>query len=336
MIPAIFGIAGPDLTADEAAFLADSHPLGVILFRRNIETPDQVRRLTDAVRRALNVEGPCLWVDQEGGRVQRLGPPHWEPLPPARRIGETHDRSAEDGEYAAWLLGRIIADQAAGAGFDVACAPVLDLTIAGSHDVIGDRAFHADPEIVALLGRAMADGIHAGGVTPVSKHWPGHGRAWVDSHLELPVVETERVLLEATDFAPFRQAGDCAPIAMTAHILFSAIDPDRPATMSPLVIEGVIRGWCGFDGFLVSDDIDMKALNGRPGEIARAALAAGCDGVLQCSGDFAAMTEVADAVGGISPAALERWDRVARSVPEPDAAPVDRAQLMAELGEALG
>lgn len=334
MIPAVFGIARTELTADEADFLAANRPLGVILFRRNVESPDQVRHLADAVRRALDAEGPCLWVDQEGGRVQRLGPPHWEALPAARRIGEAYGRSAQDGEYGAWLLGRIIADQVRGAGLDIACAPVLDIAVEGSHDVIGDRAFHGDPEIVSLLGRAMAEGLLAGGVIPVGKHWPGHGRTWVDSHLSLPVVETEQMLLEATDFVPFRDAGSAAPIGMTAHIRYPVLDPDQPATLSPQIIEGVIRGWCGFDGFLVSDDIDMKALNGNPGELARAALSAGCDAVLQCSGDFATMTAVAEAIGGISPAALERWHRVAESVETPE--PADRSQLLAELGEALG
>lgn len=333
MIPAVFGLAGTGLNPDEAAFLADHRPLGVILFRRNVDNPDQVRRLTDAVRGALGADGPCLWVDQEGGRVQRLPPPHWEALPSARRIGQAFDRDPQDGEYAAWLLGRIIADQASAAGFDIVCAPVLDLAQPDGHDVIGDRAFHADPEVVALLGRAMADGLAAGGILAVGKHWPGHGRARVDSHLQLPVVETEPVLLEATDFAAFRRAADCAPIAMTAHIRYPAIDPDLPATLSTQIVEGIIRGWCGFDGFLVSDDIDMKALDGAPGDLARAALSAGCDAVLQCSGDFAAMTAVAEAIGGFSPAAVERWSRLSAARQAPES--VDRAQLLAELGEAL-
>lgn len=333
MKPAVFGIAGRELTADEQSFLRDEQPLGVILFRRNIETPDQVRGLNDSIRRAIDRDGPLVWVDQEGGRVQRLAEPHWEKLPAAAKIAAVWERDPDMAEYAAWLSGRIIADQVRSAGFDIACAPVLDLTIPGAHEVIGDRAFGADPEQVATLGRAQADGLKAGGVVPVSKHWPGHGRTTVDSHDSLPRVEIERDDLLSTDFEPFRLAADCAPIAMTAHQLFQAIDAERPATLSPVIIQDVMRGHCGFDGFIVSDDLDMKALAGGRGELARQALEAGCDGLLQCSGDFATMREVADAIGPITPAALERWNRIADTISGSE--DVDRHQLLHELDDVI-
>ncbi|WP_416898221.1 MAG: beta-N-acetylhexosaminidase [Minwuia sp.] len=334
MKPAIFGISGPELTGDEAALLAEHRPLGVILFRRNVETPDQVRRLTDSVRRVLDTEAPCLWVDQEGGRVQRLTEPHWEKLPRAAAIGALWERDPETAEYAAWLSGRIIADQCAGAGFDIACAPVLDLAFPGTHDVIGDRAFGASVETVATLGRSQAEGLLAGGIVPVSKHWPGHCRTLVDSHDSLPLVTADRTALEDTDFASFRAAGDCAPIAMTGHLVFRDIDPDRPSTLSPDIIEGIIRGFCGFDGFLVSDDLDMKALDGSRGELATAAVAAGCDGVLQCSGDFTVMTGVAEALSDMGEAAAARWAKVSEA--RTSAEPVDRAQLLEELRDVVG
>lgn len=334
MKPAVFGIAGTELTADETAFLRNEQPLGVILFRRNIESPDQVRALNDDIRHTLDRDGPLVWVDQEGGRVQRLTEPHWEKLPAAAKIAAVWERDPEMAEYAAWLSGRIIADQVRSASFDIACAPVLDLTIPGAHEVIGDRAFGADPAQVATLGRAQADGLKAGGVVPVSKHWPGHGRTTVDSHDSLPRVEIDREDLLSTDFEPFRLAADCAPIAMTAHQLFLALDPERPATLSPVIILDVMRGHCGFDGFIVSDDLDMKALAGRRGDLARRAIEAGCDGLLQCSGDFATMREVAEAIEPITEEALARWDRVTDTISSVEA--VDRHQLLHELRDAVG
>ncbi|WP_417517273.1 beta-N-acetylhexosaminidase [Minwuia sp.] len=333
MKPAVFGISGTSLTADETAFLRDARPMGVILFRRNIDTPEQVRRLNDSVRAALGRDGACLWVDQEGGRVQRLTEPHWEKLPAAARIGGCWRDDPEIAEYAAWLLGRIIADQVASAGFDIACAPVLDLTVPGTHEVIGDRAFGAGPAVVAALGRAVAEGLIAGGVLPVSKHWPGHGRALVDSHHDLPTVDTDRQGLLETDIEAFRLASDCAPIAMTGHLVFPAFDAAHPATLSAQVIAEVIRGHCGFEGFLISDDLDMKALTGAPGELAGAALAAGCDGVLQCSGDFATMCAVADALDDMTDSARFRWDAACGMQQAADE--VDRSQLIEELRDVV-
>jgi beta-N-acetylhexosaminidase len=334
MIPAIFGISGPELTDRERAFLAERQPLGVILFRRNIDTPAQVLALNESIRAALDRSGPCVWVDQEGGRVQRLTAPHWEKLPTARAIGERFAECPETGLRAAFLLGRIIADQALGVDFDVVCAPVLDLGLPETHEAIGDRAFDGDPETVAALGRAMADGLASGGVLPVSKHWPGHGRSRVDSHDALPGVLEDRETLEETDLKAFALAADCAPIAMTGHLVFEAFDPVHPATLSDAVIRDVIRGHCGFRGFLVSDDLDMKALDGDRGDLARRAIAAGCDAVLQCSGDFETMAKVADALAPIGPESGARWAAAGRGRKVPDNP--DRPALIEELREALG
>jgi len=334
MKPAVVGISGLELTGDEASLLSAEQPMGVILFRRNIDRPDQTTALCDSVRRILENDGPALWVDQEGGRVQRLTEPHWEKLPAAASIGALWPDDPEAAEYAAWLSGRIIADQARSAGFDVACAPVLDLAFLETHDVIGNRAFASDPEVVATLGRAQAEGLLAGGVMPVSKHWPGHGRSQVDSHEELPTVTASQPDLMAADLEAFRLAADCAPIAMTGHLVFEALDPDLPSTLSPAVIEQTIRGHCGFDGFLVSDDLDMKALNGPRGELAREAIAAGCDGVLQCSGDFEVMRSVLEALEPLSGTALARWQRAADTISSAES--VDRHQLLHELRDMTG
>lgn len=334
MKPAVVGIAGTELTADETTLLAEHQPLGVILFRRNIDNPDQVGALCDSIKALLDHTGPRLWVDQEGGRVQRLTEPHWEKLPPAASIGALWQDDPEGAEYAAWLSGRIIADQVRSAGFDIACAPVLDLAFPETHDVIGDRAFASAPEAAAALARAQAEGLTAGGVVPVSKHWPGHGRATVDSHHDLPRVQASRDDLISTDFESFRLASDCAPIAMTGHLVFDALDPEKPSTLSATVIDGIIRSHCGFDGFLVSDDLDMKALEGNRAELARMAVAAGCDGVLQCSGEFAVMKDVLEAMDEISPAGAARWMSVSDTISSVD--DIDRHQLLNELRDVTG
>ncbi len=333
MKPVIFGLSGLELTADEVSFLTAHQPLGVILFRRNIGAPDQVRALTTRIRDLLDTDAPCLWVDQEGGRVQRLTAPYWEKLPAAGEIAAIHDRDPEASEYAAFLLGRVIADQARQAGFDIVCAPVLDLSIEGAHRIVGDRAFGAAPEQAATLARAMAEGLIQGGVVPVSKHWPGHGRAMVDSHLDLPSVDLDMASLQATDFDAFRHAADCAPIAMTGHLMFPQIDPEKPATLSPTIIQKVMRDYCGFGGVIVSDDLDMKALQGARGALAQQALAAGCDAVLQCSGDMSVMKEVAQALNPMSDAAVIAW-RTALGTPV-TTDPIDRAQLITELTDTL-
>ena len=288
----IAGCAGPTLSSEEAAFFRRTRPWGFILFKRNCETPAQIRALTAALREASGRPEAPILIDQEGGRVQRLGPPTWPAYPEGRVFGELHARDRVAGLAAARLGARLIAADLLALGIDVDCLPVLDVPVAGAHDVIGRRAYGTTPGVVAELGRAAAQGLLDGGVLPVIKHIPGHGRAGVDSHHHLPVVDTPRAVLEATDFPPFRASADL-PLAMTAHVVYTAIDPDRPATTSKRVIDEVIRGFVGYDGCLMSDDVSMKALSGTLGERTRAALDAGCDLVLHCNGDLAEMREVA-------------------------------------------
>lgn len=297
MKPALIGLAGPALSAEEAALLRRERPLGVILFRRNIEAPVQLRALTAAVRELLG-EGAPILVDQEGGRVARLGPPHWPAFPPPAAFA---GGAAEAARANAEALARVCRAE----GIDVVCAPCLDLRLPGAHPVIGDRAFSADPAEVARLGAAWIAGLRVGGAQPVVKHIPGHGRAPLDSHAALPVVAAPPAALEA-DFAPFRALAAPDLWAMTAHILYPALDPARCATLSPRVIGEVIRGRIGFSGFLLSDDLGMGALAGGLGERARAALAAGCDAVLHCSGRLAESGEILAACPPIGEAALAR------------------------------
>ena len=288
---AIVGIAGPVLTPAEAALLAATPPAGLILFARNIETPAQVRALTDDLRRHLPPTA-VLMVDQEGGRVARLKPPHWSRHPPASAIGALFATAPEAGLRVAWLTGALIGLDCAAAGLDVACAPVLDRRLPGANDAIGDRAYAESPETVAALGAAMADGLLAAGIQPVGKHAPGHGRAQADSHFSLPIVTGDD--LDA-DLLPFAwNAG--LPWMMTAHILYPSLDPQHPATLSPGIIAKTIRGRINFAGVLVSDDLAMQALTGTPAARARAALAAGCDLALYCPGDLAGNRDVLEAV----------------------------------------
>ncbi len=308
----IFGCTGQALSATERAFFAEHNPLGFILFARNVATPDQVRELVAALRDSVGrPEAPVL-IDQEGGRVARLRPPHWRAAPPAAEIAALADRNIDAACEAAWLNARLIGAELRGLGIDVDCAPVADVPVAGSHDVIGDRAYGTDPGRVATIARAAALGFIDAGVLPVIKHMPGHGRARADSHLELPVVDTPREVLETTDFLPFRALADM-PWAMTAHVLYSALDRERPATTSAAIIRDIIRGHIGFDGVLVSDDLSMKALGGSFAERTTAAIAAGCDVVLHCNGDFAEMEQVASAAPALSEAARERVARGERA-----------------------
>lgn len=298
---AIVGVAGPVLGAEEAALLRGARPAGVILFGRNIVDPVQLRSLVAALRGVLPREA-VLMVDQEGGRVARLRPPHWGAHPAAGAIGAVFARDAARGLRAAWLSGALIGAQCREAGFDVACAPVLDLRLPGASEVVGDRGFGAEAGDVARLGRAFAAGVRDGGVQPVGKHAPGHGRAAVDSHLELPVVRANDL---AADLAPFAGNADLGWM-MTAHILYPALDPDLPATLSARVIGEVIRGRIGFAGVLVSDDLAMKALRGAPGALAAAAVAAGCDLALYCPGDIDGNRDVLDAVPALGAAGMAR------------------------------
>ncbi|MDO9712435.1 beta-N-acetylhexosaminidase [Paracraurococcus lichenis] len=317
---AIVGVSGPRLTAAEAALFRAAPPLGAILFARNIVDPDQLRALTAELREALGADAPIL-VDQEGGQVARLRPPLWPAFPPA--AGFTAGPEAAARANAA-LLGLACAD----VGFDVVCAPVLDLRIPGAHDIIGDRSFGEDPAEVARLGRATIEGLQEAGCIPVIKHIPGHGRALVDSHLDLPRVTAGKDDL-ALDCAPFAALAAAGAWAMTAHILYEALDAERPATLSPLVIERVIRGAIGFAGVLVSDDLCMKALRGDPGALAAEAIDAGCDLVLHCNG---VLEETAAALAGcpaLSEAAEARLAE-ARAAMQAMRRPLDSAALLAQ------
>ncbi len=287
----IFGLAGAALTADERTLFAAADPLGFILFQRNCAAPDQVRALVNDLRAVVGRADAPVLIDQEGGRVQRLKPPFWRAAPPAAAIAALAETCDTAAVTAAWLNARLIACDLESLGITVDCAPVVDLLYAGADAIIGDRAYGSEPGRVAMLARAVCAGLLAGGVLPVIKHIPGHGRARVDSHLALPVVETAADALRATDWAPFAALAD-QPWAMTAHVVYRAIDPERPATLSAKVIGEVVRGAIGFEGVLVSDDIGMGALSGSLAARAEAALAAGCDVVLHCSGDLAEMQAI--------------------------------------------
>lgn len=300
----IVGLSGTSLSDSERAFLRDARPWAVIFFQRNIDTPEQVRRLTDSVRTELGWNAPIL-VDQEGGRVQRLGPPHWPAYPPGAVYGRLYRQNAETGKRAAFLAGSNIAADLYAVGIDVNCAPIADVPVPGADQIIGNRAYGERPDTVAAIARAVADGLLAGGILPVLKHLPGHGRAMADSHLKLPRVDTELAKLRATDFAAFQPLSDL-PLGMTAHVVYAAIDPIAPATTSVTVVKEVIRDWIGFGGLLMTDDISMGALSGPIAERSRSAIAAGCDLVLHCNGDLAEMEEVAGVVSGLAGEARTR------------------------------
>ena len=305
-IAVIFGCAGETLRADERALFADADPLGFILFQRNCREPEQVRDLVSALRDSVKRDDAPVLVDQEGGRVQRLGPPHWRRRPAWRSFGNmAAERGLDRAIEAAHRNAREMAGELADVGIDVNCLPLLDVPAPGGHRVIGDRAFSNDPEIVAALGRAVCQGMLSEGVTPVIKHMPGHGRATVDSHLSLPAVDASREALEA-DFAPFRALRDM-PWAMTAHVVYAAFDPAAPATVSRNVIQRVIRGSISYEGLLVSDDICMQALTGGPDVRARAALDAGCDVVLHCNGKLDDMRETIRGASPMSDRAMARF-----------------------------
>lgn len=300
----IFGCAGTTLRAEERRFFAETNPYGFILFRRNVESPGQVIALVEELRASVGRPDAPVLIDQEGGRVARLGPPHWPKLPPGRAIGLLAERDIAAGTAAARAIGRTIGAMLAALGIDVACAPVTDLLLPETHSVIGDRAFSADPALVGVLGGAVCSGLRDAGVTPIVKHIPGHGRATADSHLDLPRISADRALLEATDFAAFKAVAD-APWAMVAHCIYTAIDADRPASISPDAISE-IRGAIGFSGVLIADDIGMKALQGSLANNAAATLAAGCDLTLHCSGNFQEMQEITPALKSLSDEAVER------------------------------
>ena len=319
----ILGCEGAVLSQDEAAFFREADPWGFILFARNVETPDQLRRLTADLRASVGRDAPVL-VDQEGGRVQRLRAPHWrEWLPP---LDEVEAAGPAGFERALWLRYRLIADELRAVGIDADCAPSADIAGPDTHPFLRNRCFGTDPATVAKAARACAEGLLAGGVLPVVKHMPGHGRAVVDSHLHLPRVAAALDDLMATDFAPFAALADL-PMAMSAHIVFDALDPERPATASPAVI-GAIRDRIGFGGLLLSDDLSMQALSGTIGERAAAAIAAGCDIALHCNGQRAEMEAVVAASGTLGPAASARAKAALARRGAPDT--IDTARLEAE------
>lgn len=297
---AVVGIAGTVLEPHERHLLSANPPAGFILFKRNCQSRAQLLALTNELRALFPDRWVPILVDQEGGRVQRLGPPHWPQFWPARTLGRLAERDRAAGEAATTLQARAMATILREVGIDVVCTPCLDLLMPETTKAIGDRAFAADPALVARLGRITADTLMEAGVLPVIKHLPGHGRATCDSHIELPRVEAESAVLDATDWQAFRPLADL-PLGMTAHIVFAAIDPDRPATQSPRVIAEVIRGAIGFRGLLLSDDLSMQALSGPIEQRASLALAAGCDLALHCNGDAAEVDAVLQMAPDLAP-----------------------------------
>jgi beta-N-acetylhexosaminidase len=324
----ITGVSGTELNDAERDFIRSQRPWGFILFKRNIETPAQVANLVQALRNVLGQTDAPVLIDQEGGRVQRLGPPNWPLYPAGAVFGRLYDIEPGLGLRAAQLSARLIAADLGNLGVSVDCLPLADVPVAGADAVIGDRSYGTEPDKVAAIARAVTDGLEQGGILPVLKHIPGHGRATADTHLTLPVVDTPKAELERTDFAPFRALADL-PMAMTAHVVFSTLDPAQPATTSATIIHQVIRGVIGFQGLLMSDDVSMNALAGSIAERTRAAFAAGCDVVLHCNGRLDEMHKVARETPELSGQPLQRAARAlaARKPPRP----FDRVMARAEL-----
>jgi len=328
----IAGCKGTRLTDRERRFFAEAKPCGLILFKRNCESVDQIRALTGEFQDILGIADALILIDQEGGRVQRLRPPNWRNYPPARRFGALYRSDNAKGLEAARLGARLIARDLQSLGITVNCAPVLDIPVPGAHDVIGDRAYGERADEVIALGRAAADGYLEGGVLPVIKHIPGHGRAGVDSHASLPVIRCSHDEMRRTDFEPFRALNDL-PLGMTAHILVPELDPDRPSSASRRMIQEMIRGEIGFDGLLMCDDLSMRALSGPMRDRAEAVLEAGCDVALHCSGAMNEMEAVASIVPPLTGDAARRFDAALRRLGPPKA--FDEARAEALLGEVL-
>jgi beta-N-acetylhexosaminidase len=329
----ITGIAGTELSAAERKFIVAERPWGFILFKRNVENPSQVLRLTTELRAVLDDADAPVLIDQEGGRVQRFGPPNWPVYPPGAAFGRLYDADSALGLTAARLSARLIADDLIQTGVTVDCLPLADVPVAGADAVIGDRAYGTEPWKVAAIARAVTDGLEQGGILPVLKHIPGHGRATADTHFSLPVVDTPEKELEKTDFAAFQPLADL-PMAMTAHVVFSAIDAAHPATTSAKMIERVIRGFIGFQGLLMGDDVSMNALAGSIAERTRAIFAAGCDVVLHCNGKLDEMHQVVRETPELSGKAMQRAQR-ALAARKPALA-FDRAAARAELDALIG
>lgn len=327
----IFGCSAEVLTPQERALFRRTKPLGFILFARNCQTPAGVRRLVEEMKEASGREDAWILIDQEGGRVARLRPPHWRKTPPAGVFAALAEREIRQAEQAAYLNARLIAGELRALGISVDCAPVADLKIEGAHDIIGDRAYGRTPEQVARLARAMAQGLMDGGVLPVLKHLPGHGRAQADSHETLPVVDQPLEVLRKTDFAPFKLLADL-PLGMTAHVLYPAVDPDQVATWSPKVIR-LIREEIGFKGILMCDDVSMKALEGDMATRTRRAVAAGCDVILHCNGEMSEMEAIAQAAPEVSAALREKIACMHEAMPP--ACAFDAAAAEAELAHLI-
>jgi len=328
---AIYGCAGTSLPPAERAFFKEAQPWGFILFGRNIVDRDQVRALVSELRATIGDASAPVLIDQEGGRVARLKPPHWTARPPASVFGRLHVAAAETAHEAAYLNARLMAHDLRELGINVDCTPVLDLPVDGAHDVIGDRAFALDATTIIDLGRAVIEGMIEGGVLPAMKHVPGHGRATADSHFALPRVTTPADELRATDFVPFRSLARC-PLAMTAHVVYEAIDPENPATTSPRVIRNIIRGELEFAGLLFSDDLSMKALEGSLAARAHAAQFAGCDVVLHCNGIMEEMVDIAAEAKPLDDIHLKRAQSALAHLAEPEVFDVEAGEArLAEL-----
>lgn len=313
----ICGCSGLALSEDEKIFFANERPWGFILFKRNCETKAQISDLTASLREAAHAPHAPVFIDQEGGRVQRLAPPIWPKYPTGQTFADLYADDKETGERAVFLAARLIAHDLFELGVDADCLPVLDVPVSGAHDVIGDRAYGKEPQLIAHLGGLAADALLAGGVLPVIKHIPGHGRAGVDSHVELPVVDASRDDLEAIDFAPFK-ALKHLPMAMTAHVVYTALDKQNPCSTSPSLIRDIIRDYIGFDGLLMSDDVSMNALHGEIAERTKACFAAACDFVLHCNGQFDEMCAVAENTPVLAGLAKERAIRALEWRREPN------------------
>lgn len=324
----ITGVSGTELTAAEREFIRAERPWGFILFKRNVEAPAQVAALVEELRAAAGAADAPVLIDQEGGRVQRLGPPHWPVYPPGAIFSTLYDTDSVLGLTAARLSARLIASDLADLGITVDCLPLADVPVSGADAVIGNRAYGTEPGKVAAIARAVTEGLEQGGVLPVLKHIPGHGRATADTHFKLPTVDAPRDELDRTDFAAFKPLADL-PMAMTAHVVFSAVDPAHPATTSATMITQVIRGVIGFQGLLMSDDVSMNALSGNIAERTRAIFAAGCDMALHCNGNIEEMREVAGQTPELSGTALARAKAALASRKAPQ--PFDRVAARAEL-----
>lgn len=329
----ITGVAGPVLLEKEKSFLQETRPCGLIVFDRNIEDKQQLKKLVSDYKEAVGSEEQLILVDQEGGRIQRMRQPHWKKWPAGARYGELYKSDPSAAVLAAELVYQMMTHELRDVGINVNCVPLLDIPVPGAHDVIGDRALSDDLETIIELGRAVAAGNLKGGVLPVIKHIPGHGRATSDSHKKLPTIHASRTELEETDFQTFKALNDL-PLAMTGHLLLSDLDPDHNVSVSRKIISDVIRGWIGFDGLLMSDDLSMEALSGTIGERGRDVVAAGCDVALYCKGDYGQMQDVAANVPDLEGKALLRFENGLARLKPP--VPYDLEQAQALLARLQG